>query len=386
VRLGATQAISGRRQEEILPKTRMSQAASVIEELEDVLAVGSSDRRTEILRRVTDLFLGNAESFSHEQVGVFDDVLAHLIHQVETDALAELGTRLAPIGNAPSGIIRTLSRYDEISVAGPVLAQSPQLTDGDLVEIAGLRGQGHLGAISERKRLAAAVTDILIQRGDTTVVRKLSQNQGATFSERGYETLATRAETDEQLAENLGVRLDMPPQLLQSLMSKATEAVRARLLVVVLPEDQASIQQVLASVSDKVLRKATAPRNFSRAIALIDRMQEQGRLNEIAIAGFAGEGKYEEMVAGLARICVAPIELIEKLMQNPRYDGVLVACKAAEFRWPTLNAILKARFARSEMAANDLIQVRADFIKLSVATARRMFRFWLVRGIAKAEA
>jgi len=30
--------------------------------------------------------------------------------------------------------------------------------------------------------------------------------------------------------------------------------------------------------------------------------------------------------------------------------------------------------------------VRADFIKLSVATARRMFRFWLVRGIAKAEA
>lgn len=97
----------------------------------------------------------------------FDDVLAHLIHQVETNALAELGSRLAPIGNAPTGIIRTLSWHDEISVAGAVLAQSPQLTDGDLVEIAGLRGQGHLGAISERKRLAAAVTDILIQRGDT---------------------------------------------------------------------------------------------------------------------------------------------------------------------------------------------------------------------------
>jgi uncharacterized protein (DUF2336 family) len=383
--LGATQALIGRRQEEILPKTRMSQAASVIEELEDVLAAGSSDRRTEILRRVTDLFLGNAEKFNHEQVGVFDDVLAHLIHQVETNALAELGSRLAPIGNAPTGVIRTLARHDEIIVAGPVLAQSPQLTDGDLVEIAGLKGQGHLGAISERKRLAAAVTDILIQRGDTTVVRKLSQNQGATFSDSGYETLATRAETDEQLAENLGVRLDMPPHLLQSLISKATETVRARLVAVVPPEGQAVIQQVLASVSDKVLRRAAAPRDFRRAIALIDRMQEQGRLNETAISGFAGEGRYEEMVAGLARVCVAPIELIERLMQNPRYDGVLVACKAAEFRWPTLNAILKARFAPYEMPANDLIQVRADFIKLSVTTARRMFRFWLVRGVAKAE-
>jgi uncharacterized protein (DUF2336 family) len=100
---------------------------------------------------------------------------------VETDALAELGAKLAPIDNAPSGIIHTLARHDEIAVAGPVLAHSTQLTDNDLVEIAGSKSQDHLGAISERKRLATAVTDILIQRGDTRVVRKLSQNEGATF-------------------------------------------------------------------------------------------------------------------------------------------------------------------------------------------------------------
>jgi hypothetical protein len=53
----------------------MSQAASVIDELEDVLAAGSGDRRTEILKRMTDLFLGNADAFNQEQVGLFDDVL-----------------------------------------------------------------------------------------------------------------------------------------------------------------------------------------------------------------------------------------------------------------------------------------------------------------------
>jgi uncharacterized protein (DUF2336 family) len=206
----------------------MSQAASVIEGLEYVLAAGSSDRRTEILRRVTDLFLGSADDFNGEQVGLFDDVLAHLIRQVETSALAELGEKLAPVGNAPNGVIRSLARHDEIAVAGPVLAQPAQLTDRDLVEIAGSKGQAHLGAITERTRLAAAVTDILIQRGDTLiqrgdtgVVRKLSRNQGATFSDRGYVTLAKRAETDQRLAENLSVRLDMPPQLLQDLLAKA---------------------------------------------------------------------------------------------------------------------------------------------------------------------
>src|SRR5215471_21588707 len=276
----------------------MSQSASVIDELEDVLSAGSSDRRTEILRRVTDLFLGNSENFNNEQVGLFDDVLAHLIKQVEIKALAELGTKLAPIDNAPNGIIRSLARHDEIAVAGPVLAQSPQLTDSDLVEIAGSKGQEHLGAISERKRLAAAVTDILIQRGDTTVVRKLSQNQGATFSDGGYVTLAERAETDERLAENLGIRRDMPPQLLQDLVLKATETVRARLLVVVPPERQAAIQRVLSAVSEKVLRKAAAPRDYSHATALIDKLQGAGQLNEPAVAKFAEAGQYEEMVAG----------------------------------------------------------------------------------------
>ena len=156
-----------------------------------------------------------------------------------------------------------------------------------------------------------------------------------------------------------------------------------RRLAAAKPDTQAEIRRVLARVSNEVANASS--RDFSAAERAIETMSKQGQLNEAALVGFAKGNQYEEMVAGLARICAAPVELIEKLMQNPRYDGVLVACKAAVFRWPTLNAILKARFAPYEMPPNDLIQVRADFIKLSVATARRMFRFWMVRGVAKVE-
>ena len=286
---------------------------------------------------------------------------------------------------APAGVIRTLAFHDEIEVAAPVISQSPQLTDADLVRIAQTKGQGHLSAMSERRRLAAAVTDILIQRGETNIVRKLSKNAGARFSEKGYVTLATRAERDEDLAENLGLRLDMPPELLQTLMAKATETVRARLLAIAPPESRSAIQEVLSSVSEEFLRKATAPRDFSRAIALIDKMQGEYKLNEAAIAEFATTGKYEELLVGLARLSGASVELIERVMQNVRYDGVLVACKAAELRWPTFMAVLKARWAAAEIPANDLNKARADFLKLSVPTARRMLRFWLVRGAAKVE-
>ncbi len=72
-------------------------------------------------------------------------------------------------------------------------------------------------------------------------------------------------------------------------------------------------------------------------------------------------------------------DLIERLMQSMRHDAILVACKAAELRWPTFHAVLKARFAY-DRSASDISQTKSDYLKLSVPTARRMLRFWLVRG------
>jgi len=64
------------------------------------------------------------------------------------------------------------------------------------------------------------------------------------------------------------------------------------------------------------MRKATGPRDFSRAIARIDKMQ------------------------------------------STSYD----------------------------LPATDISQTKSDYLKLSVPTARRMLRFWLVRGATKTDA
>lgn len=54
--------------------------------------------------------------------------------------------------------------------------------------------------------------------------------------------------------------------------------------------------------------------------------------------------------------------------------------------WPTFSAILKARFAPYDLSAADIAQAQAELLKLSVPTARRMIRFWLVRDVAKVDA
>src|ERR1700687_3787498 len=157
--------------------------SSLIADLEDAIKSGSQDRRVETLRRVTDLFLSDADRLNEAQVGVFDDVLCHLIKRIETKAVAELSARLAPVDNAPIEAIRRLARDDEITVAGSVLTQSARLTTHDLVEIAQTKGQAHLLAISGRAQLEEAVTDQLLRRGDVDVTHVLAGNAGARFSE-----------------------------------------------------------------------------------------------------------------------------------------------------------------------------------------------------------
>ena len=77
-----------------------------------------------------------------------------------------------------------LARDDDIEVAGPVLTQSNRLDDDTLIEAARNKSQAHLMAISNRKSLSGAVTDVLVLRGNDEVVQNTVNNPGAEFTER----------------------------------------------------------------------------------------------------------------------------------------------------------------------------------------------------------
>jgi len=205
-------------------------AHSIIAELEDAVRGGSSARRVETLRQVTDLFLNDGERLSDDQVKVFDDVLCLLIARVETRAKAELSKRLAPLDYAPFEVIQHLATDDEIAVAGEVLTHSTRVSTDTLVEVASAKGQDHLLAISGRANLPEEVTDVIVDRGDGRDIRKLANNASANFSEAGYSNIVARADGDDELVEILGLRLDLPIQYLRDLVRRAKDTVRARLL------------------------------------------------------------------------------------------------------------------------------------------------------------
>src|SRR6187551_461606 len=186
----------------------MTVATSLIPGLDEIVRHGDPLRRAEAARRIAELFLQGAAKFRTEHVELFDDVLTGLIPHTALAARADLAERLSNLANAPRGLVGQLAREDEITIAGPLLRRSPVIDEKALVEIARVKGQGHLLAMSERPTLSPDLTDVIVRRGDRDVVRRAAGNAGALFSHVGYSVLIKRAGLDAVLTLAVGQRAD----------------------------------------------------------------------------------------------------------------------------------------------------------------------------------
>ncbi|MFN3656212.1 MAG: DUF2336 domain-containing protein [Pseudolabrys sp.] len=191
----------------------MSEVAALLTELDATLARVTPPRRLAMLRQMTELFLQGAGLYTAEQTAVFDALIKRLTQGVGAQALVELSNRLATMDSAPADTIVRLSSDDDPAVSGPVLEKSSVLNDGDLVGIARSKSQGHLLAIAGRRHIADVVTDVLVERGNQAVKRKVTANEGATISENGFARLISDARTDKDLAGMVKKREDIPEEL-----------------------------------------------------------------------------------------------------------------------------------------------------------------------------
>jgi uncharacterized protein (DUF2336 family) len=358
----------------------MGAPASLLPELEDVVQHGSAEKRAETLRRITSLFLDGAPAFSDRHVAVFDDVIGYLIAEIEQKTLAELSRRLAPVPNAPAGVVRTLASNDDIDVAGPLLKQA-NIADAELIRIAESKGQQHLLAMTERSAVSEALADVIVARGDRDVSRSIATNAAAKLSENAFTTLVKRAEQDSVLAERVGLRTDIPPRLFRELLIKASEVVQKRLLATAKPETQAEIRKILAKVTHEVGAKA-APRNYTAALAAVRELHRERKLTEQDVIAFADSGKYEETIAALSVFCSVPVEVVDRLMSGERADPVLILARAAGFGWPTVRAVICSR-PGPKPNGQVLDDAFENFERLTPATAQRVVRFWQVRQDAE---
>jgi len=352
-----------------------SSAENLLDELQATLSHGTVARRVETLRRVTDLFLSGAIDYCDEQVALFDDVFKCLIDHIEVSARALLANRIAPLDNAPRETIRTLAFDDVIEVAGPVLSKSERLDDEALIEAARSKSQAHLLAISIRKVLSHAVTDVLVLRGNDEVLQSTVNNPGAEFSERGFNRLVNRAEGDDDLATCVALRPTLPRHLYLKLLAKASATVRQRLEAA----HPRYASDVPSAVREATRRVRYAPQAVTKQTeishALIKSLYEDGRLNEHLVTQFAEQGKFDETNASIAALANVPVTTAENMMMESRAEGVMILAKVAGLSWSTVRAIINMRDDCLDGEPTDLMACKSTYERLRSSTAQQVMRF-----------
>ncbi len=115
---------------------------------------------------------------------------------------------------------------------------------------------------------------------------------------------------------------------------------------------------------------------------MVKLLHERGELTDVRVCKFATTRQYEDTVASLSILCSLPVDVIKPLMESPRDEGLLIACKGAGLTWPTVSAILACRLTSGVLPPATIEKLEAaDFAKLTRSNAERLLRFWRVRQI-----
>ena len=297
----------------------MTAVTSLIPGLDEIVRHGDPQRRTEAARAIAELFFQDAARLKSDHVDLIDSLLIDLVPYAELAARVELAERMSLIANAPRALVGQLARDNEITIAGPLLRRSSVIDEQALIEIARIKGQGHLLAMSERPTLSTGLTDVLVCRGDRDVVRRAAGNSGAHFSQSGYSALIQRAGQDGVLTLKIGQRDDLSSERLKELLAGSIDVVRRRLFEVVKPARQAAIKQAMVEISGAP-EQVENRRDFMPAQRTVLALHRDGYLNEGALLGFAKSHRYEESVAALSALSGVKIATLDRLISGDRED------------------------------------------------------------------
>jgi uncharacterized protein (DUF2336 family) len=356
----------------------MTPATALIPGLDEIVRGDDPKRRADAARRISELFLQGAANFRADHVDLFDGVLTSLVPHTELAARADLAERLSLLVNAPRALVGQLAREDEIAIAGPLLRRSPVIDEKILVEIASVKGQGHLLAMAERLVLSPDLTDVIVRRGDRDVVRRTAGNAGAAFSSDGYSSLIKRAGQDGVLTLKIGQRDDLSAEQLKDLLAGSIDVIRRRLFQVVKPERQAMIKQTISAISGTAERGER--RDFAQAQRTVLALHRDGALGEGALLNFAKAFKYEESIATLSAMTGVKIDTLDRLISGDRYDPILIAGKSLGLEWASVRALIMLRLGPNRTTSPaDIESARVNFARLMPSTAERVVGFWKTR-------
>ena len=353
---------------------------SKLHELIELAKEPSSERRRELLREVTDLFLVQSPTrLDANQMVLFDDVMSRITTEMEEVVRAELSQKLAPSAFAPPRLLRQLAQ-DSFDVAAPVLQRSTVLTEADLVELARTKGQDHLRAISQREAVPAAVSDAIVERADDTTLNVLLRNDGAELSREASEVAVDRAQANPDLHAAVVERRSLPPDLLNEMYFVVEARLRETIMARNAELDPQQLQAALEAGRKRLAtRDGAVPPDYHTADAEVEAMAKRGELTPTALTSLLRRGEKTKFMLALAKQADIDFFTARRILEGKSVDPLAIVCKAAGFERALFLTFVVLMLDREANAMGRAQEYGELYAKLSREAALRAIRFWRVR-------
>ncbi|MEP2704999.1 MAG: DUF2336 domain-containing protein [Roseibium sp.] len=340
-----------------------------LKKLTDVAKDKSVEGRKSLVALLTDVFL-EAKDTRGEQISLlFGDIVLKVLGQLEESARVNLAKRVCHEDDAPHELMVKLGK-DEFTVAEPVLQNSPVLTPSDLAEIAASGSADHLGAIAGRSNLNKAVTSVLVNRGDATVLTKVTENMGAEIADASFQNLVERARTNESIQEALIDRPDLPDDAGRALLPMLTEELSKK--VNSLGADN-KLTKLIAENADTEAAAKTRKLEEAReqTKALIEKVVSGDTNIDEAVTLFARADRTAELGMVLAKVSELHPAAVSQLLFSKSDKPLIILCKANGVSDEAYKDILTMRARRIPIGGLELNNAIQRYAKMTEDGARR---------------
>jgi uncharacterized protein (DUF2336 family) len=355
-------------------------SSSKLQDLIELAREPSSERRRELLREITDLFLAQSPArLDPGQMALFDDVMVRITSDMEEAVRAELSHRLAP---SPAALPRmTLGLAgDTALVATPMLQQSSALSEADLVRIARTQGQEHLRAISQRAQVPAAVSDVIVEHGDDATLGVLLRNEGAELSREASEAAVDRAHANPELHEAVVERQALPADLLNEMYFIVEARLRETIMARNSELDPQELQAALEAGRKRLAaRDGAVPPDFAQAELEIRAMAKGGELTPTVLTRLLRQGQKTRFTLALAELADIDFATARRVLEGKQVDPLAIVCKAAGFDRALFLTFVVLMLDRESDAMGKAQEYGALYAELTAEAAARAIRFWRLR-------
>jgi len=295
------------------------------------LAYGRSPGdRMVLATSLVDLLAEMELDLSDREAALIDDILNKLIGDFETAVRRELADRLSSLECSPNEAIVALAN-DEIDVAKPILMQSSALRDQDLIEIIHNRSRQHQMSIALRTMVSKAVSDALVETGDSAVITSLLSNKNAQISDATLAYLVGESRRVDSYHEPLVLREDLGDALAKQIYDIVAKDLRNHILrhfeldPEVLDAELASLSaDLLANTTRSAgeLRHGDAPERLAKALA------SANKISPDLLVKVLRAGRINLFEALIGQLTGVESQTLRKLLYNTDGKALAAICRA----------------------------------------------------------